>query len=107
MTVAQNIGFGLADVGQAEGSEIAARVSAKMLATGAHSKRLKDRKHQRRLSGGQQQRVALAGRWRRAPRCCCLMSRSRRWTYKLRKEMQIELKRLQHETGITFILRDA
>ena len=38
-----------------------------------------------------------------ARRCCCSTSRSSALDLKLRKEMQIELKQLQRETGITFI----
>ena len=54
------------------------------------------------LSGGQQQRIALARAL--ASRPVLLLDESlSALDLKLRKEMQIELKRLQHETGITFI----
>ena len=54
--------------------------------------------------GGQQQRVALARALVTAPRlCCCSTSRSGRSTPKIRKALQIELKAIQREVGITFI----
>ena len=55
------------------------------------------------LSGGQRQRVALARALVNRPGCCCWTSRSARWTCKLREEMQVELKAIQREVGITFV----
>ena len=43
------------------------------------------------------------GRWSTGRRCCCSTSRSARSTCKLREEMQVELKAIQREVGITFV----
>ena len=99
MTVAQNIGFGLEMLGKPK-AEIAARVD-QMLKLVQMSE-LKTRKTSQ-ISGGQQQRVALARALAPSPKVLLLDEPLSALDYKLRKDMQIELKRLQHETGITFI----
>lgn len=99
MTVAKNISFGLEMQGKPK-SQIDDTVS-KMLAL-VKMEELRNRRTDQ-ISGGQAQRVALARALAPQPKVLLLDEPLSALDYKLRKEMQIELKRLQHETGITFI----
>ncbi|WP_377290718.1 ABC transporter ATP-binding protein [Rhizobium sp. SG2393] len=99
MTVAENIGFGLQMLGRPK-AEMTARVSEMLKLV--RMEHLAGRRTSQ-ISGGQQQRVALARALAPQPKVLLLDEPLSALDYKLRKEMQIELKRLQAETGITFI----
>lgn len=99
LTVAENIAFGLEMLGKprAEISDAVDRM-LKLVRMDAMRNRRTDA-----ISGGQQQRVALARALAPRPKVLLLDEPLSALDLKLRKEMQGELKRLQHETGITFI----
>ncbi|ANP36146.1 spermidine/putrescine ABC transporter ATP-binding protein [Phaeobacter gallaeciensis] len=99
MTVARNIGFGLEMLNRPK-AEIAAAIDdmLNLVQMGEFASRRVDQ-----LSGGQQQRVALARALAPRPKVLLLDEPLSALDLKLRKGMQSELKRLQSETGITFV----
>ena len=99
LSVAGNVGFGLQMLGKSR-AELA-RTVADVLAL-VQLEALADR-YPAQLSGGQQQRVALARALAPAPEVLLLDEPLSALDLKLRKAMQGELKRLQSETGITFV----
>jgi spermidine/putrescine transport system ATP-binding protein len=99
LTVARNVSFGLEMI-RADSPVVEKRVH-EMLEL-VRLTQLANRKPAQ-LSGGQQQRVALARALANQPRVLLLDEPLSALDLKLRKDMQLELKRLQAETGITFI----
>jgi spermidine/putrescine transport system ATP-binding protein/putrescine transport system ATP-binding protein len=100
MTVEANIAYGL-EMEHLPRSEIVSRTGKIMEITelSPMAKRKPDQ-----LSGGQRQRVALARALVKRPRLLLLDEPLAALDKKLRAAMQLELKRLQHEVGITFIV---
>jgi spermidine/putrescine transport system ATP-binding protein len=99
MSVEDNIGFGLERKGVAKGERngrVAEMIELVGLAGFAKRK-------PRQLSGGQQQRVALGRALVNHPRVLLLDEPLGALDLKLRKQMQLELKRIQNEVGITFV----
>ncbi|MFC4226820.1 ABC transporter ATP-binding protein [Hoeflea alexandrii] len=99
MTVAQNISFGLEMLGRPK-DRIKA-VTEEMLRL-VQLEAMADRRITQ-ISGGQQQRVALARALAPQPKVLLLDEPLSALDLQLRKEMQLELKRLQTDTGITFV----
>src|ERR1700716_222123 len=99
MSVSDNVAFGLQQkkVGAAETDARVARALG-MVKLGHLGSR-----YPRQLSGGQQQRVALARALVNRPTVLLLDEPLGALDLKLRKEMQVELKGLQQEVGITFV----
>ncbi|GAA1520954.1 ABC transporter ATP-binding protein [Sphaerisporangium rubeum] len=100
MTVAKNVAYGLEREGLPR-AEVRTRV-AEVLDTVGLTPQAGRRPHQ--LSGGQRQRVALARAIVKRPRLLLLDEPLSALDKKVRAEMQLELKRLQHEVGITFVV---
>lgn len=99
MSVFDNVAFGL-KMAKAPRTEIQGRVMEAL--AGVRLEDMAGRKPHR-LSGGQQQRVALARALVNRPRVLLLDEPLSALDYRLRKEMQRELKALQIRLGLTFI----
>jgi spermidine/putrescine transport system ATP-binding protein len=99
LNVFDNVAFGLRRAG-VKGEELRGRVidACEMVQLSGFEKRKPNM-----LSGGQQQRVALARALINRPKVLLLDEPLGALDLKLRKEMQLYLKDLQHEVGITFI----
>ncbi|HEV7246980.1 MAG TPA: ABC transporter ATP-binding protein [Shinella sp.] len=100
MTVRQNLSYGL-EMERLAKAEIRRRVDETMATTDLTP--FADRKPEQ-LSGGQKQRVALARALVKRPKVLLLDEPLGALDKKLRERMQLELKRMQHEAGITFII---
>ena len=99
MTVAENVAFGL-KIKRMPRAEIGQRVTEVMQTVRLEG--MGDRRPAQ-LSGGQQQRVALARALVNRPAALLLDEPLGALDLQLRKEMQLELKRLQSATGTTFV----
>jgi putative spermidine/putrescine transport system ATP-binding protein len=99
MTVGQNVEYGLR-VKKVSSGERQQRVQEALAMV-----RLEDFEKRRpgQLSGGQRQRVALARALVNRPRALLLDEPLGALDLKLRQQLQVELKRIQQEVGITFI----
>jgi spermidine/putrescine transport system ATP-binding protein len=99
LSIFENVAFGLRRAG-VKGSDVKARVTAMLKLVelpGFEARR------PNQISGGQAQRVALARALINRPAVLLLDEPLGALDLKLRKQMQVELKRIQKEVGITFI----
>ncbi|MFI5026709.1 MAG: ABC transporter ATP-binding protein [Solirubrobacterales bacterium] len=99
LSVEDNVAFGLRRKRVPKG-EIGRRVAAELERVGLAAEA---RRRPAQLSGGQQQRVALARALVNLPKVLLLDEPLGALDLKLRKGLQIELKRIQREVGITFV----
>jgi spermidine/putrescine transport system ATP-binding protein len=99
LSVKENVAFGLRRQ-KVERGEIDRRVSRELERVGL---RAEANRRPAQLSGGQQQRVALARALVNLPRVLLLDEPLGALDLKLRKGLQVELKRIQKEVGITFV----
>ena len=99
LTVLENVAYGLKQRRQSRRErESSARAALELVRlTGLEARK------PRQLSGGQQQRVALARALVMKPRVLLLDEPLGALDLKVRKQLQIELKRIQEDVGITFV----
>jgi spermidine/putrescine transport system ATP-binding protein len=99
LSVRDNVAYGLKRKG-VDKAEIDDRVRAELERVGLWAEA---NRRPNQLSGGQQQRVALARAVVNLPKVLLLDEPLGALDLKLRKQLQIELKRIQREVGITFV----
>jgi spermidine/putrescine transport system ATP-binding protein len=99
MSVAENVAFGLRRK-HVPKAEITRRVGEMLEIVDLAGR---EKRRPKELSGGQQQRVALARALVNKPRALLLDEPLAALDLKLRQAMQVELKRIQREVGITFV----
>jgi spermidine/putrescine transport system ATP-binding protein len=99
MDVFENVAFGLRRK-KVDKGEIRRRVAEALSLVELEGR---EKRKPRQLSGGQQQRVALARALVNRPRALLLDEPLGALDLKLRQSMQLELKRIQREVGITFV----
>ncbi len=99
LTVEENVGYGLRVAKQPK-EEVASRVeqALEMVKMAAYAK-----SKPAKISGGQQQRIALARALVNRPRLLLLDEPLSALDANLRRQMQVELKSLQREVGISFV----
>jgi spermidine/putrescine transport system ATP-binding protein len=99
LSVEANVAFGLKRK-KVPKEEISARVKAELERVGLAAEA---NRRPSQLSGGMQQRVALARALVNLPKVLLLDEPLGALDLKLRKELQVELKRIQRDVGITFV----
>jgi spermidine/putrescine transport system ATP-binding protein len=99
LSIFDNVAFGLKRK-KVKGEDLRRRVRAILRIVGLEGY---ERRRPRQLSGGQQQRVALARALVNRPQVLLLDEPLGALDLKLRRQMQLELKLIQHDMGITFV----
>jgi spermidine/putrescine transport system ATP-binding protein len=99
LSVFENVAFGLRRQG-VRGGTLGGQVNEILRLVGLEGM---EKRKPRQLSGGQQQRVALARALVNKPKVLLLDEPLGALDLKLRKQMQLELKGIQHDIGITFV----